>query len=372
MAAPQLSRDWQTSTATVANGTVAVMCRQVLFQLKQLLVGASSDRRWTVYSSSDSVSAGSSDLWVADTNVVWKSVANTAHSWVVLYNSTLGLYMCLDFLASANQAFQVVFDTSAPTGGTTLARPTFSAGAWGYTGAYQMVHESGSTANGARTVSITIDQYGGFYALNGNANITTAPMTATNWLMFLYVGRPHLSDSTISSTDILTVKGPIYNKAFQQTVVANSWSDMNAQNIFVSGKPGGIPTAMMVKLPASYVAAPNGLKSPRRMNPYGSPMPQSVAIWAYDSTNVTTRFAGYLPDAMFVTDLQVSALSNQVYVSNIQTHTVAGPMYLPQGISVVGQPDTDLQIPPDMSTSNYYGKPKAVVLTARANRIRTT
>jgi hypothetical protein len=101
-------------------------------------------------------------------------------------------------------------------------------------------------------------------------------------------------------------------------------------------------------------------------------MPQSVAIWVYDSSNITTRFAGYLPDAMFVTDLQVSTLSSAVYVSNIQTHSIAGPMYLPQGAAAAGQPDTDLQIPPDMAQANYTGKPKSVILTARANRIRST
>jgi hypothetical protein len=77
--------------------------------------------------SSNSVAAALDgvDRWTTIANVIWAN-AGTAHSWIVLQNTTLGYQVCID----ASSAGSTVIEFSATeigtpyTGGTTLNRPT--------------------------------------------------------------------------------------------------------------------------------------------------------------------------------------------------------------------------------------------------------
>lgn len=94
---------------------------------------------WTLYASSDSVTAGtdSTDRWVLagpyDGTKIVRGASTAVHSWIVLKSPTINgsfWYMTLSFNSSADTAVRVSFSKNAPTGGTTTATPTSSLDMW--------------------------------------------------------------------------------------------------------------------------------------------------------------------------------------------------------------------------------------------------
>lgn len=139
---PTLSRTWrfQVNQAVAGGGTGTATCQNLMFAIKQSLIGAGA---WTdstgagaaaagnfvVDYSCNSVSAGAkgdgSDKWLAAANCVWAN-AGTAHSWIVLKQAGIGA--TFELLISLEPGIvddaNFYISTIGFTGGTTLARPT--------------------------------------------------------------------------------------------------------------------------------------------------------------------------------------------------------------------------------------------------------
>ena len=164
-----LLRNWQ----TFPNSSIAITAQKdILYWLKSVLTNTNSasntlpaDRVWTVISSSNATTTSASDLWTA-TSAITRAAAGVAHSWIVLRNTTLGVYIILDYVGSLNYACDVIVSTDAPTGGTTLNRPTasntFSFTAWNF--------DRPTLTAETRYVSMTADEYGGFWIHHHRAN----------------------------------------------------------------------------------------------------------------------------------------------------------------------------------------------------------
>lgn len=108
--------------------TVAILARLWVFNLKKFLTGAigpGGPGIWTVERSSNGTLFGAADYWNTLADIVWSSSGN--HSWIVLYNATLGARICLDVAGGAAGYPLLPVFASAPwtfTGGTLSARPT--------------------------------------------------------------------------------------------------------------------------------------------------------------------------------------------------------------------------------------------------------
>jgi hypothetical protein len=164
-----LVRNWQ----TFPNSSYAVTAqRDILYWMKSVLTNTNSAgntlpsaRLWTVVSSSNASTTSSSDLWTS-TSALTRAAAGTAHSWIVLQNTTLGVYMIIDYVGALNYAADVIVSTDTPSGGTTLNRPTatntFSFTTWQF--------DRPALVSETRYVSMTADEYGGFWLHHHRAN----------------------------------------------------------------------------------------------------------------------------------------------------------------------------------------------------------
>lgn len=150
MSLPTLEKTWifNVNNAQGALGTGTLSNRQILFQIKQALIGSlgswtnasggsiasPSTLLWTVAYSCDSSTAGTAgdgvDRWTAATNLV---TASGAHSWIVLKNTHVdqggNFQVCIDLPnTDGTQGFGfaaiIVSRTAGFTGGTTSSRPT--------------------------------------------------------------------------------------------------------------------------------------------------------------------------------------------------------------------------------------------------------
>lgn len=144
MSLPTLVKTWQfdVNKASATTGNNTTDCQNLMFGIKKSMIGnaggstytsaagssivLATAARWTVQSSSDSSTAGTSDKWVSAANLVGNSVS-VAHSWIVLrqtnINSTFDI--CID-LSDATPYFATI--AIAPggyltTGLVTTARP---------------------------------------------------------------------------------------------------------------------------------------------------------------------------------------------------------------------------------------------------------
>lgn len=204
-----LLRNWQ----TFPNSAITIAAQKdVLYWLKSVLTNTNiagntlpSARLWTVVSSSNGVTSGASDLWTSTGSMV-RAAAGVAHSWIVLQNTTLGVYMIIDYVGTLNYACDVIVSIDAPTGGTTLNRPTatntFSFVGWNF--------DRPTLTAETRYVSMTADEYGGFWLHHHRANGEVI-MVAT-----LAVGRGAQSRAATYSAAL-----PILNTAQNSEVVGD-------------------------------------------------------------------------------------------------------------------------------------------------------
>lgn len=138
--APILAKTWFTranipmpdqSTAALMEKSMVWLLASVLLDLVSTGTTAGSraaNSIWTCIGSSDSSTAGldGSNRWTSTftaSKLVW-AASGVAHSWIVLYNSTLGLYLCLDLVNATATNLGIFFSSTAFTGGSTTTRPT--------------------------------------------------------------------------------------------------------------------------------------------------------------------------------------------------------------------------------------------------------
>jgi len=140
MAEKTWGQKWNYATTTA---TTQQQQRNIIWFLKAFLRGDSGVGSpptlglWTVYYSCDSAVAGSADDQVDrwgttfDNTKVVRNSAGSAHSWFVLKSpSNFGVsgngpyYLIIDYVGSDDYHADFIYSKAAPTGGTTLVRPT--------------------------------------------------------------------------------------------------------------------------------------------------------------------------------------------------------------------------------------------------------
>ena len=140
MVAPTKEKTWEydlnnltlADSTTVGNAYESAARR--LFLIKEILTNGGSTTfttPWTVVSSSDSSTAGASDLWVDAGDLVWKDDdTSNAHSWIVLrqtgISTTFELLISCQEDQTGNDGKQIGAWVAQAgfTGGTTTVRPT--------------------------------------------------------------------------------------------------------------------------------------------------------------------------------------------------------------------------------------------------------
>lgn len=131
---------WQFDLNRLAadNTTVIQLSRSFYFWMKAFLtgqIGGATQGLYSIYGSCDGVTAGLDGVdragLVFDGTKIVRAAAGVAHSWMVLKSPLLAtpagnmnFYAILDFSGASDSApLNLVFCKTAPTGGTTTARP---------------------------------------------------------------------------------------------------------------------------------------------------------------------------------------------------------------------------------------------------------
>lgn len=130
-------------------------------------IGGFTSGLWTTYYSCNGTTAGTAndgvDRWgttFTAANLVRVAAAGSAHSWFVLKSpSDLGpVYLIVDYVGGNDSTAAFYFSKSAPTGGSTTARPT-ATDEWSYTG---QIFTDNSIANTHR-VNMHLSSRGDFW-----------------------------------------------------------------------------------------------------------------------------------------------------------------------------------------------------------------
>lgn len=125
-------RTWVTDPARANVGAISAKGPWFLWYIVSQLLGVNTGGvtfttgLWTCVGSSDHTTAALDGVnrWVS-ANLI-PAVTGTAHSWIVLHNSTLGLYWLIDYISGSAGYYlcSMSISKSAFTGGTTLTAPT--------------------------------------------------------------------------------------------------------------------------------------------------------------------------------------------------------------------------------------------------------
>lgn len=132
MALPSATKTWQYDVnQTSSGGSVEACVDAVWLALVASLKGFGTNP-WTVWGSCDGAAAGNGDTtdrWLDAGDLVHANPASS-HSWMVLYQAQLGLYVCFNLRSTTAQNAEVVCSlagfgvANGGTDGTTSARPT--------------------------------------------------------------------------------------------------------------------------------------------------------------------------------------------------------------------------------------------------------
>ena len=140
MTATVFEKTWQFDmNRAYAPASALDLTRYQMWYLASVLTGniggLTGGSLWTLYASSNSVTAGtdSTDRWVLagpyDGTKIVRGAASAAHSWIVLRSPTMNgltFYMILSFNTSTDAAIRLSYSISAPISGTTTASPVTS------------------------------------------------------------------------------------------------------------------------------------------------------------------------------------------------------------------------------------------------------
>lgn len=125
----------------ITPATALDLTRQQMWTLAAVLtgnLGGLTQGLWTLYASSDSVTAGTdtTDRWVLagpyDGTKIVRASGAVAHSWIVLRSPSMNgntYYMVLSFNSSSDAAIRIQFSYVAPQSGSITATP-FSTSNW--------------------------------------------------------------------------------------------------------------------------------------------------------------------------------------------------------------------------------------------------
>lgn len=149
---PTLSKTWKIDAnySYPDVSSALLIAKSFIWCLKSMLCGdisgttgtngaPSAGSRWTVVSSSNSVTASAADNWgtpgTFDATKIVRAAAGVAHSWMLLQSpSALGpTYLLIDFGTASDSTMNLLWSRTAFTGGTITARPT-SVAEQGHTG----------------------------------------------------------------------------------------------------------------------------------------------------------------------------------------------------------------------------------------------
>lgn len=261
-----LIRNWQ----TFPNSSYAITAQKdPLYWIKSVLTNTNSasntlpsERVWTVVSSSNATTTSNSDLWTSPAALT-RAAAGVAHSWIVLQNTTLGVYMILDYVHSTvNYVCDVIVSLDAPTGGTTTARPTasntFSFTAWAF--------DRPTLTAETRYFSMTADEYGGFW-LHHHRDNGEQVIVAT-----LAVGKGALLRDTLSTSTVSTLSTP-------QSVQIST-------NTIYGFQHGGNQTSN------AHIMTPSGNNTPAKIFAGNGGM---TRCFQYDGTSLSTSAQCVMP-----------------------------------------------------------------------------
>jgi hypothetical protein len=122
---------------TPSQANLVQQCKYYLWYFSHLIkgdIGGMTQGLWTCLGSSDAVTAGLDgvDRWTAafDATKIVRAAAGVAHSWITMQspvtfgNNTGPYYFTIDYSTGIDSTVTIAWSKTAPTGGTTLNRPT--------------------------------------------------------------------------------------------------------------------------------------------------------------------------------------------------------------------------------------------------------
>lgn len=195
MSLPSLTKTWQfnVNNAQTAQGTALLDNRTALLAIKNAMIGFGT-QPWTVVSSSNSVTANSSDNWTVPTSLVWQS-NGVSHSWIVLKQAGIGTnFQILLSCTSGSSTGQILTIRYSPsvgfTGGTSTTDPTASDSvlmlnnaSWGGVSADVAMRWSvmqSTDGQCTRVMTFSSGSLGAFWAFEKFANPTAGTPGASN------------------------------------------------------------------------------------------------------------------------------------------------------------------------------------------------
>lgn len=241
--------------------TALAMSRSELWFMKAFLngdLGSLGLGQWTTYYSCDSVTAGAAgdgvDRWGAvydGTKIVRGNGA--PNSWYVLQSPLIGgsrYYMILQFASTGDRGCNIVFSKAAPTGGTTLNRPTATD---------EWVHAVTNGVPGLNQGVIAAGKMHGVAAADGSFHIHYSKDTGGDTsfeLVFWVLSEPHASDLY----PVLTYAQGGANNSFQegQTNGTTLWKTRHFNGVAVTSAGLIVPNAGGYALGGSFVPAGTG------------------------------------------------------------------------------------------------------------------
>jgi hypothetical protein len=139
--APTHNRTWrfQVNQTAAAGGAVSQSNAYLWLAIKNAMLGtgswtdatgagAAAVTNWTVEGSCNGSAAGMDavDRWSTIGDIVFGATSGSTRSWIVLYNSALGIRVCFDLWVTFGYTYfaQAIYSRREFTGGATNARPT--------------------------------------------------------------------------------------------------------------------------------------------------------------------------------------------------------------------------------------------------------
>lgn len=238
----------------VTPATTIDLTRQLIWTLAAQLTGNTGgfvSGLWTLYASSDGVTAGtdSTDRWQLagpyDGTKLVRGASTAAHSWIVLASPTMNgsvWYMTISLNTSADTSIRLWWSKTAPTGGNTTTTPT-AADAWTNKNATVATDVIIDAAADASRVSTGLTDAGDFYFLackqgTGGSNLFITFQRLADyhvsdqvpiWARLEYhaTANSHLVAAIADGTTTALMSGPFAVGSSNQEAVARNFANTN-------------------------------------------------------------------------------------------------------------------------------------------------